>query len=110
MGRSKAQCAADRVARRECDIRGHLAAGNTMKALWAAVNGLMAEAKQLWESRPADGVLSHADLAGVLLRLQASLADHRPARPPGCPEIPRSRDLLAVFDSSFYGPAEEGAG
>jgi hypothetical protein len=40
-------------------------------------------------------------MAGMLLGLSSQLADHRPARPPGCPRVPGPSQLLHAFASGW---------
>jgi hypothetical protein len=101
MGRSVADCAADRAARREAGARAALAAGSTRDALWIGLKGVAGEVAKLRDRRYGDGALTDADLTGLLLHLAAGLHEHRPQRPRGCPVVPRPQDLLAMLDDSL---------
>jgi hypothetical protein len=100
MARSAAQCAADRAAMYDKDIRAALAAGRSSKALQRAADFLLAEAKKLREERPGDGWLTDADLAFIVHHLAAGLHAYEPPRPRGCPRVPRPVDLLAVYEDA----------
>ena len=91
-------------------IREALAAGDTRRALNAAIFAVQAAAKQLREDRPADGALTDAEMAGRLLVTAARLLEHRPARPPGCPRVPRPEDLLAACEQAVAKALSEGEG
>jgi hypothetical protein len=107
MGRSAAECARDRAAVRENQAREALALGNTRDALWVGLKGIASEVAKLRDRRPGDGALTDADLTALLLHLAEGLHGHRPARPRGCPPLPRPADLLAMFDERL---AEHAAG
>ena len=85
-----------------------LDAGDTRKALNAAILAVQAAAKQLREDRPADGALTDAEIAGNLWVTAARLQAHRPGRPPGCPRVPRPADLQRVFEQAIEKAAAEG--
>lgn len=91
-------------------IREALAAGDTRKALNAAILAVQAAAKQLREDRPADGALTDAEIAGRLLVTAARLQAHRPGRPAGCHRVPRAEDLLAACEQAVVKALEEGEG
>jgi hypothetical protein len=98
MGRSKAQCAEDRELMYDTGIRKALGDGDDWKALQRAVDYLLSEAHKRREDNAGDGAVIAADVARVLRQMAASLPGHPPARPPGCPRIPRPVDLLAVYE------------
>jgi hypothetical protein len=98
MGRSKARCAGDRELMYDGDIRRALGDGDDWKALGRAVDYLLSEAKKRREDNAGDGAVIAADVARVLRHMASSLPGHPPARPPGCPRVPRPVDLLAVYD------------
>jgi hypothetical protein len=107
---SLADDAAKRHALRVAEIEKHLANGLAVRALWVALKGVMSETKKLFMLRTADGMLTMADYAGTLTGDSLGFWNHRPARPTGCPAIPRPQDLLLVFrDSLRRSTPEEGS-
>jgi hypothetical protein len=98
MGRSKGKCAEDRELMYDTDIRKALGDGDDWKALKRAVDYLLSEAWKRREQNSGDGAVIAADVARAVRAMAASLPGHPPARPPGCPRMPRPVDLLAVYE------------
>jgi hypothetical protein len=107
MARSLAQCAADRSARYDGEIRTALAAGDSRRALRRSYDYLLAEAAKRRERHPGDGALIDAALAGILWQLAASVPDYSPRRPARRALAPSPDDLLGAFTQTALG---EGGG
>src|SRR5579859_5593007 len=99
MASSVATRAVRRAGEHEAVISGHLAAGESKLALNEAIRALQSECKWLRENRPADGVLTDAELAASLLAIASELYAYKPVRPVGCQRAPSPADLLAVFET-----------
>jgi hypothetical protein len=91
----------------EADIRAALAESAGQQALNRALRALQSEAAKLRRRRPADAALVDSELAGSLLAIATQLHSHKPARPPGCPKVPGSRQMVAAFEASYQRAAEE---
>lgn len=96
-----AEAAAKRTADRAANARAHLAAGDTRQALWVGLNGIATEATKLRGRSNGDGMLTDAELTGMLLGIAAGLHAHDPGRPAGCPSLPRPADLIAMLDTAL---------
>jgi hypothetical protein len=108
-----AASATAKAERREADvylaaIRDALADGDVRAALHKAVAFLESEAAKMRNRRPADASLTHAALAGSLAATASLMHKHKPPRPAGCPRIPGSDHLLAVFESARVAALGEG--
>jgi hypothetical protein len=82
-------------------VREALSAADTNRALGRAIGALEREAKGVRNWRPGDAMLIDARHAGEIAAHAALLHAHIPARPPGCPPVPRPEDLLAVFEAAY---------
>jgi hypothetical protein len=100
MARSTVQCAADRSARYDDEIRQALSAGDSRKALRRSYDYLLAEAAKRRDRHPGDGALIDAALAGILWQLAASVHEYLPRRPSRRASAPSPADLLAAFTES----------
>lgn len=81
--------------------RDLLAEASPHQAMNAALRQMQGELAKVRRRRPADAALIDAHMAGMLLGLSSQLADHRPARPPGCPRVPGPSQLLHAFASGW---------
>lgn len=100
MARSMAERAETRAGDRTATVRNALAGNDGGRALTVAIDAVRAEAAKVRRQRPADAPLIDADLAAILLHIASGLHAHRPARPKGCPRVPRPADMLIMFDTS----------
>jgi hypothetical protein len=82
-------------------IRRALAVLDGLRALYEGTRALRAAAVREYKRRPADAGLIAAHVGAQLLYLARFLPEYRPARPPGCPRVPRPEDLLAAFEGSL---------
>lgn len=102
MARSAAQCASDRAAHYDREIRELLAEGSSRKALRRAYDFLLGEAAKRREDNPGEGALTDAALAAVLWHVATTVPEHRPHRPRGGPgAVPGAGDLLAAYEESL---------
>lgn len=84
----------------EIAVRSYLAAGDSKRALNAAMHELQGRLGPERRRRP-EVALADAELAGTLLAIALRVHAHEPPRPPGCPAKPRPHDLLAVFQAAL---------
>lgn len=101
MASSVATRAARRAGEHKAVIEGLLKAGESKAALNEAIRALQSESKWLRENRPADGVLTDAELAGSILAIAAGLYAYKPERPVGCRRTPDPADLLVIFEAQL---------